>query len=70
MTATSKPTTRPRRYQIRRHRRSGHWWIVDPLDGMIGPYKTRREAREERNGLERFDRVFSHGCRRRDVTIT
>jgi len=32
------------------------WWIVGHPDGPMGPYDTRREAEEDRRGVNRFNR--------------
>ena len=65
MTAELLP---PKRYDVRRSR-SGRWWLVDAIDGHIGPYLTRREAEQDRAGLLRFDREFGRGCRRKFFTV-
>lgn len=35
-------------------RRDDGWYIVDPRTDDHGPYKTREEANDDRQGLERF----------------
>lgn len=44
--------------RLRIARRHGAWWILGGGDdaGDIGPYATRREAEEDRRGLERTAR--------------
>lgn len=36
--------------------RKGEWYVVDPLSRMpdCGPYSTKEEADDDRQGLERF----------------
>lgn len=39
-------------------RKNGKWWITGPpLEFDVGPYETRREADDDRKGLERFEKM-------------
>lgn len=53
---------------LRLVRRVGKWWIVadDPDFADCGPYETRREADDDRRGLERTAR---YGHERRFWTV-
>lgn len=45
----------PKPLTLRRH--SGQWWIRDPNNDErpdVGPYESQSEAREDRDGLDRF----------------